>query len=102
MTPEQLANGYAWCYERTFSHRSIWRRQPHDWRVVPAYLAMSYLYKRANRLWPLLIRYNLTAMPWRPLIELSRLRQLRFRRRLESAELPGAASQPGMMRAAGV
>ena len=28
MTPEQLADGYAWCYRRLFSHRSIWRRRP--------------------------------------------------------------------------
>jgi hypothetical protein len=63
---------------------------------------MSYLYKRANRLWPWLIRYNLTAVVWRPLIELSRLRQLRFRRWLEAATLPGAAVQPGMILAAGV
>ena len=30
MTPEQLAEGYAWCYESLFSHRSIWRRRPDD------------------------------------------------------------------------
>jgi radical SAM superfamily enzyme YgiQ (UPF0313 family) len=102
MTPEQLAAGYAYCYERTFSHRSIWRRRPRDLRAVPAYLAMSYLYKRANRLWPWLIRYNLTAAVWRPLIELSRLRQLRFRRRLEVATDLGAAAHPGVVLAAGV
>jgi radical SAM superfamily enzyme YgiQ (UPF0313 family) len=27
MTPVQLAAGYAYCYQRTFSHRSIWRRR---------------------------------------------------------------------------
>jgi radical SAM superfamily enzyme YgiQ (UPF0313 family) len=102
MTPEQLAAGYAYCYERTFSHRSIWRRRPRDLRAVPAYLAMSYLYKRANRLWPWLIRYNLTGAVWRPLIELSRLRQLRFRRRLEAATNPVGAAHPGMVLAAGV
>lgn len=26
MTPDELAEGYAWCYERLFSHASIWRR----------------------------------------------------------------------------
>jgi radical SAM superfamily enzyme YgiQ (UPF0313 family) len=102
MTPEELAAGYAWCYRHTFSHRSIWRRRPRDLRAVPAYLAMSYLYKRANRLWPWLIRYNLTATVWRPLIELSRLRQLRFRRRLESASAEAMARRPGMVLAAGV
>ncbi len=84
LTPEQLAAGYAWCYQRLFSHASIWRRRPHDWRAVPPYLAMSYLYKRANWLWPLLIRANLTGLVWRPLIEWSRRRHVRFRRRLEA------------------
>jgi len=51
MSVEQLADGYAWCYERLFSHHSIWRRRPTDWRSVPPYLAMSYLYKRSNRVW---------------------------------------------------
>ena len=62
MTPEQLAEGYAYCYERTFSHRCIWRRRPRDWRAVPAYLAMAYLYKRSNWLWPFLIRHRLDAL----------------------------------------
>ena len=82
MTPEQLAEGYAWCYRRLFSHASIWRRRPADARAVPAYLAMSYLYKRSNRIWHALIRRRLTARVWRPLIEISRRRHLRFRRRL--------------------
>ena len=46
MSPEELEAGYAWCYNRLFSHASIWRRRPADWRAVPPYLAMSYLYKR--------------------------------------------------------
>jgi radical SAM superfamily enzyme YgiQ (UPF0313 family) len=82
MSAGELAQGHAWCYERLFSHRSIWRRRPTDWRAVPAYLAMSYLYKRSNRIWHWLIRLKLTALVWRPLIELSRRRHLRFRRRL--------------------
>ena len=48
MTPEELDDGYAWCYERLFSHASIWRRRPDDWRAVLPYLAMSYLYKRCE------------------------------------------------------
>ncbi len=48
----------------------------------PPYLAMSYLYKRSNRLWHWLIRYRLTALIWRPLVELSRRRHLKFRARL--------------------
>jgi radical SAM superfamily enzyme YgiQ (UPF0313 family) len=83
MTPEQLAAGYAWCYRRLFSHASIWRRRPADVRAVLPYLAMSYLYKRSNRLWHFLIRHRLTARVWRGLVELTRQRHLRFRRRLE-------------------
>ena len=40
---------------------AIWRRRPKDWRAVLPYLAMSYLYKRSNRIWHFLIRYRLTA-----------------------------------------
>jgi radical SAM superfamily enzyme YgiQ (UPF0313 family) len=83
MTTEQLAEGYAWCYERLFSHASIWRRRPRDWQAVLPYLAMSYLYKRANWLWPILIRHRATGAVWRPLLEWSRRRHARFRRRLE-------------------
>jgi radical SAM superfamily enzyme YgiQ (UPF0313 family) len=86
LTPEELMRGYSWCYRTLFSHRGIWRRKPHDWRSVPAYLGMSYLYKRSNWLWPFLIRSNLTAAVWRPLIELSRRRHLKFRDRLLAGE----------------
>jgi radical SAM superfamily enzyme YgiQ (UPF0313 family) len=85
MSVRQLAAGYAWCYRRLFSHRSIWRRRPTDVRAVPGYLAMSYLYKRANWLWPLLIRHRMTARVWRPLVELTRRRHLKFRGRLQSS-----------------
>jgi hypothetical protein len=70
--------------------------------AAPACLAMSYLYKRCNRLWPVLIRSNLTALAWRPLIELSRLGQLRFRRRLEARAAPAVGGRPGMVLADGV
>jgi hypothetical protein len=43
---------------------------------------MSYHYKRSNRLWPFLIRHRLTHLAWRPLVEISRSRHVRFRRRL--------------------
>jgi radical SAM superfamily enzyme YgiQ (UPF0313 family) len=86
LSVEQLAEGYAWCYRRLFSHASIWRRRPQDWRAVPAYLAMSYLYKRSNWLWHLLIKYRLTSRVWRPLVELTRRRHLRFRRQLARAD----------------
>ena len=84
MTPEQLAEGYAWCYRTLFSHRSIWRRRPANAAAIPAYLAMSYLYKRSNWLWYYLIRYRLTGVAWRPLVEFTRLRHLRFRKKLAS------------------
>jgi radical SAM superfamily enzyme YgiQ (UPF0313 family) len=84
MSPEQLAEGYAWCYRRLFSHRSIWRRRPEDLRAVIPYLAMSYLYKRSNALWHRVIRHRLTARVWRPLVETTRRRHLKFRRRLEA------------------
>jgi radical SAM superfamily enzyme YgiQ (UPF0313 family) len=83
MTEVQLADGYAWLYRRLFSTASIWRRRPEDWRAVAPYLAMSYLYKRSNRLWRFLIKHNLTATAWRPLVEWTRRRHLKFRDRLE-------------------
>lgn len=101
MTPEQLAEGYAWCYERLFSHGSIWRRRPRDARAVLPYLAMSYLYKRSNRVWHWLIRNNVTAWVWRPLVEWTRRRHLKFRKRLagrtEASEMsPGAVVSAGV------
>jgi radical SAM superfamily enzyme YgiQ (UPF0313 family) len=93
LTPEQLAEGYAWCYKTLFSHGSIWRRRPTDLRAVLPYLAMSYLYKRSNRLWHWLIRTRLTATVWRTLVEVTRRRHLGFRRCLaEEAEAdPGVS-----------
>ena len=87
MSPEKLEEGYAWCYERLFSHASIWRRRPADWRAVPPYLAMSYLYKRSNRLWHLLIQHRLTGPVWRPLVECTRRRHLTFRRDWQPVQL---------------
>ncbi len=89
MTPEELEAGYAWIYRRLFSHASIWRRKPEDWRMVPPYLAGAYLYKRSNRLWRLLIRRHLVHAAWRPLVELTRLRHVRFRRRLPAGAEAG-------------
>jgi radical SAM superfamily enzyme YgiQ (UPF0313 family) len=82
MTPEQLMEGYGWCYRVLFSSASIWRRRPQQWAAVPSYLAMSYLYKRSNRLWHLLIKHRLTARVWGPIVEWNRRRHLQFRRRL--------------------
>jgi radical SAM superfamily enzyme YgiQ (UPF0313 family) len=86
MSPEELEQGYAWMYQRLFSPVSIWRRRPVDWRAVVPYLGMSYLYKRSNRLWRLLIKYHLVHAVWRPLIELTRLRHARFRKELAKRE----------------
>ncbi len=93
MSPEELEEGYAWIYQRLFSHASIWRRRPHDWRAVPPYLAMSYLYKRSNRLWRFLIKHHLVHAVWRPLVELTRLRHIRFRRHLAARE---TVNRPGV------
>jgi radical SAM superfamily enzyme YgiQ (UPF0313 family) len=86
MTPEELEDGYAWMYRRLFSHASIWRRRPADWRAVAPYLAMSYLYKRSNRFWRFLIKHQLVHAVWGPLVELTRIRHVRFREDLAAAE----------------
>jgi radical SAM superfamily enzyme YgiQ (UPF0313 family) len=83
MSPEELAEGYAWCYERLFSDASIWARRPKDARAVLPYLAMSYLYKRSNLFWHLLIRHRLVHTVWRPLVEHSRRRHVKFRKTLK-------------------
>jgi radical SAM superfamily enzyme YgiQ (UPF0313 family) len=100
MTPDELELGYAWIYERLFSHSSIWRRRPEDWSAVPLYLAMSYLYKRSNRLWHQLIKHDLVHGVWRPLVEMTRWRHIRYRQRLERGKAPGEA--PGQVVSAGV
>jgi radical SAM superfamily enzyme YgiQ (UPF0313 family) len=82
MTPEELEQGYAWVYDRLFSHASIWRRRPEDWRAVPQYLGMSYLYKRSNRFWHQLIKHDLVHAVWWPLVEGTRLRHLLYRKKL--------------------
>jgi len=102
MTPEDLEAGYAWCYHRLFSHASIWHRRPTDWRAIPPYLAMSYLYKRSNWFWHQLIRHRLTGPVWHPLVEWTRRRHLRFRHRLEQRTLPGAQTRAGSVVSAGV
>jgi radical SAM superfamily enzyme YgiQ (UPF0313 family) len=100
MTSEELERGYSWIYHRLFSHASIWRRRPEDWRAVAPYLAMSYLYKRSNRLWHFLIRHHLVHAVWSPLVEFTRLRHLRFRERL--AEMPASNGVAGCVVSAGV
>ncbi len=89
LTPEQLEAGRDWCYQRLFSHASIWRRRPAEWPAVLPYLAMSYLYKRSSWLWRLLIRHDLTAATWGPLVEATRRRHLRYRKRLAEQAVDG-------------
>jgi radical SAM superfamily enzyme YgiQ (UPF0313 family) len=93
MTPEELEEGYACIYQRLFSHTSIWRRRPADWRAVPPYFAMSYLYKRSNRFWRFLIKHHLVHAVWRPLVELTRLRHVQFREELAALE---TVTRPGV------
>src|SRR5688572_24387824 len=93
MSCEELDRGYAWCYDRLFSHTSIWKRRPADRKAVLAYLAMSYLYKRSNHFWHMLIKHRLTGAVWRPLIEHSRRRHLKLRPHLEALDLHDAASE---------
>jgi radical SAM superfamily enzyme YgiQ (UPF0313 family) len=92
MTPEELEQGYAWIYQRLFSHTSIWRRRPTDWRAVVPYLGMSYLYKRSNRIWHFLIKHDLVHQVWSPLMQLTLLRHLRFREQLARSAKPNAAT----------
>jgi radical SAM superfamily enzyme YgiQ (UPF0313 family) len=92
MSPEELERGYAWIYQRLFSHRSIWRRRPEDWQAVAPYMAMSYLYKRSNKMWHFLIRHGLVHAVWTPMVEATRLRHLKFRERLLRHQTTGAGS----------
>jgi radical SAM superfamily enzyme YgiQ (UPF0313 family) len=88
MTVEELALGYDWLYRRLFSPASIWRRRPAETSAVPAYLAMSYLYKRSNRFWHFLIKHRLVHAVWSPLVHWTRLRHVAFRKRLEKVAQP--------------
>ena len=94
MTAAELQAGYEWCYRRLFSAASIWRRRPRDWRAVGPYLAMSTLYKKSNWYWHRLIRHRLTHAAWRPLVELTRRRHVRFRAELERRGEPTADAPP--------
>ncbi|MFO1476066.1 MAG: radical SAM protein [Verrucomicrobiota bacterium] len=88
LTPEELLLGYDWLYRRLFSHASIWRRRPESWSALPMYFAGCYLYKRSNRLWRFLIKRRLVHAAWRPLVEVSRLRHLAYRKQLERGVQP--------------
>lgn len=88
LSPEELQLGYDWLYRRLFSLGSIWHRRPAGLAAVPAYLAMSLLYKRSNRLWHWLIERRLVHRVWSPLVHLTRARHLRFRARLAHQPIP--------------
>lgn len=93
MTEEELELGYDWLYRRLFSMGSIWKRRPMQGAAVLPYLGMSLLYKRSNRLWHFLIKHRLVHVVWSPLVHLTRLRHLAFRRRLAAKE-SGAFGAP--------
>jgi hypothetical protein len=61
---------------------------------------MSYLYKRSNRFWHQLIKHNLVHAVWSPLVEMTRLRHVHYRRRLAQVEAPIAHA--GQIVSAGV
>src|SRR5579863_2644358 len=102
MTPKELEQGYAWIYQRLFSHASIWKRRPEQWQAIPLYLAMSYLYKRSNRFWHLLIKHDLVNPVWKPLVEMTRWRHVHYRRRLAQDQREMAVGAPGQVVSAGV
>jgi hypothetical protein len=47
---------------------------------------MSLLYKHSNWLWKFVIRHRITQAVWKPLVQLTRLRHLRYRARLAREE----------------
>ncbi len=51
MTPEELEHGYAWIYQRLFSHASIWRRRPEQ---LASHSALSRHVVSVQALQPLL------------------------------------------------
>lgn len=85
MSPDELQLGYDWLYRKLYSAQSIWRRRPTDASAVLPYLAMSYLYKRSNRFWHLLIKHQLVHAVWKPLVHWTRWRHVKFRERLAAS-----------------
>ena len=64
--------------------------------AVAPYLAMSYLYKRSNRAWRFLIKHHLVHAAWRPLVELTRLRHVRFRQQLAVRDASETLNRPAV------
>ena len=52
---------------------------------------MSYLYKRSNALWHLLIRARMQHAVWAPLVEATRQRHLAFREQLRTRPIEDRA-----------
>ncbi|MCC6231644.1 MAG: hypothetical protein IT580_03325, partial [Verrucomicrobiales bacterium] len=84
-----------------------WARRPDSLPAVAPYLAMSLLYKKSNRFWHWLIRRGWVHRAWTPLVQITRLRHLAFRRRLATS--PGrepimtpSRTRPGVPFSAGV
>ncbi|TWU37743.1 Radical SAM superfamily protein [Novipirellula aureliae] len=61
-------------------------------RLECATLAMSYFYKRSNPIWHRLIKHPMTARAWRPLVEFTPRRHVRFCRRLAKQSLDNSRS----------
>ncbi len=84
MSPEELEHGYGWLYQRVYAPDAVWARRPEDPRAVPAYLAMSLLYKKSNAVWKQLIARSWVRRAWAPLVELTRKRHESFREELRA------------------
>jgi hypothetical protein len=54
----------------------------------------------SNRFWHLLIKHDLVNPVWKPLVEMTRLRHVRYRRRLLQQEK--AITSPGQIVSAGL
>ena len=85
MTPEELEHGYAWIYQRLFSHASIWRRGRSDRKPFRSPRNVVSV-QRSNRFWHLLIKHDLVDAVWKPLVELTRWRHVHYRRKLARSE----------------
>jgi len=91
MSPEELEHGYA---SSTSFHTLLFgdATPPIGAPLLRIWRCLT-LYKRSNRFWRLLIKHHLVHAVWRPLVELTRLRHVRFRQELAASEplnRPGA------------
>jgi radical SAM superfamily enzyme YgiQ (UPF0313 family) len=72
MSAEQLRAGYEESYRRLYSWPTILARRPRGALGSGAYLAMTLLYKKWDRLFALAAPLGLTRGLWRPLVALHR------------------------------